>query len=195
MSDWTGNTQSVMATLNASNHSEGERAENDYYATNPKALKLLLELEEFRNVWEPACGGGHLAEVLRSVGILSRSTDLVDRGYGEANTDFLNYEGDWAGDIITNPPFKYATEFVEKSLNIVKPGCKIAMFLRIQFLEGVKRRKMFDKTPPKVIYVSSRTIRCAKNGDFDNATGNASTYAWFIWEKGYTGETVLRWFN
>ena len=45
--DWTGNKMSAFATLGASNHSEKERHPNDYYATDPKAMELLLEKEQF----------------------------------------------------------------------------------------------------------------------------------------------------
>lgn len=195
--DWRGNTQSVMATLNASNHSKKERQQHDYYATDPKAIKLLLELETFnKNIWECACGEGHLSKALQEKGYDVKSTDLIDRGFGDGQIDFLGTENqEWNGDIITNPPFIAAQEFVEKSISIIPKGKRVAMFLRIQFLEGVKRRQMFNQFPPKAIYVSSRNMRCAKNGDFKNATGNASTYCWFIWEKGYKGTTELKWFN
>lgn len=70
------------------------------------------------------------------------------------------------------------------------------MFLKIQFLEGKSRRELFEKYPPKVVYVSSGRLRCAMNGDFERfAHANAVCYAWYVWEKGYTGETVLRWIN
>jgi len=59
----------------------------------------------------------------------------------------------------------------------------------------VKRGIIYKKYPPKKVYVVSRNIRCAKNGDFKNATGNASTYCWFIWENGFGGATGLGWFN
>ena len=36
---------------------------------------------------------------------------------------------------------------------------------------------------------------CAKNGDFSQYTGKAMSFAWFIWEKGYKGDTILKWFN
>ena len=56
MKDRKGNTQSVMATLNSSSHSKEQRANNDYYATDPKAVTMLLELEEFSDlILEPAC--------------------------------------------------------------------------------------------------------------------------------------------
>ena len=72
------------------------------------------------------------------------------------------------------------------------------MFLKVQFLEGKARRKMFEKYPPKRIWVSSSRILCAKNGDFERMIkggGSAMAYAWFVWEKGYEGDTVVKWFN
>lgn len=63
LSDWTGNSKSVYATLAASNHSERERNKHDYYATDPKAIELLLAEEKFSPlVWECACGEGHLSK-------------------------------------------------------------------------------------------------------------------------------------
>lgn len=82
------------------------------------------------------------------------------------------------------------------ALDIVEPGHKVAMFLKIQFLEGKARRALFAQHPPKVIYVSSGRLRCAMNGDFERySKANAVCYAWYVWEKGHTGETVLRWIN
>lgn len=72
------------------------------------------------------------------------------------------------------------------------------MFLKLTFLESKKRRELFDKYPPKTIYVSSSRLQCAKNGEFEkykNGVGTAIAYAWLVWEKGYKGEPVVRWFN
>ncbi len=99
-------------------------------------------------------------------------------------------------DIVTNPPYSKAQEFVEHALEIIETGRKVAMFLKIQFLEGKARRKLFDSQPPKVIYVSTGRLKCAMNGDFERyAKSNAICYAWFIWEKGFTGDTIIRWMN
>lgn len=194
--DWTGNTHSTMVLTGANGHSLTERAEHDFYATEPKAIKLLLEKETLENVWENACGTGHLAEVLKEKGILGKATDLIERGYGEGGVDFLSgiFEP-WDGDIVTNPPYKFAQAFIEKSIQTVLPGRKVAMFLRIQFLEGKSRGRMFKNYPPKKIYVSRTRIKCAINGDFERMTGSATCYAWFVWEKGYTGETIIDWIN
>ena len=122
MKDWTGNSNSIYKTLGASNHTNKERQNEDYYATDPKAAEMLLKLEIFSpNIWECACGEGHLSKVFESAGYLVKSTDLIDRGFGQTNIDFLSIDNlEWDGDIITNPPYKYAQEFIEKSLQIIK---------------------------------------------------------------------------
>ena len=195
--DWTGNSRSAHATLGARNYALNEREQHDYYATEPKALELLLEIERFSpKVWECACGEGHLSEVLIKHGYTVFSTDLIERGYGTGGVDFLSCTEKFDGDIITNPPYKYAKEFVEHALKLVTDGHKVVMFLKLQFLEGKARRKMFEKLPPKRIYVSTSRLCCAMNGDFGKySKSNAVTYAWFVWEKGFDGEPVVRWFN
>lgn len=187
----------VFATLGASNHTEQERQTEDYYATDPKAMELLLEQETFSpNIWECACGGGHLSKILEKHGYNVRSTDLVYRGYGEKDSyNFLESEEIFDGDIITNPPYKYASDFVIKALDSVNTGNKVAMLLKVLFLEGKNRRKLFDSAPPKFVYVFSSRITCVKNGDFSKNSSGALAYAWFVWEKGYSGDTVVKWIN
>lgn len=197
--DWTGNGNSIYKTLGASNHTENEREANDYYATEPKAAELLCAVENLSPaIWECACGAGHLAEVFRKHGYIVKATDLIDRGYGCGDVDFLKENVHFQGDIVTNPPYKYAKEFVEHAIDTVADGCKVCMFLKLQFLEGKARRALFEKYPPKCVYVASGRLLCAKNGDFEkmkSGGGSAVAYAWFVWQKGYTGETVIRWVN
>lgn len=57
---------------------------------------------------------------------------------------------DFEGDIITNPPYSAGLEFVERALETVRPGGKVAMFLKVQFLEGKRRGELFAKTPPEL---------------------------------------------
>lgn len=197
--DWTGNGNSIYKTLGASNHTDKERQAEDFYATEPRAAELLLELEEFdENIWECACGQGDLSKVFEKAGHKVLSTDLVDRGYGTGGVDFLKCNEVFNGDIITNPPYKYAQSFVEHALELVPDGHKVAMFLKLQFLEGKARRELFEKYPPKVVYVASGRLLCAKNGDFEGMRaggGSAVAYAWFVWRKGHSGDTVIKWFN
>lgn len=83
MKDLTGNKTAIFATLAASNHSEGEREINDYYATDSKAIDALLEKATLNNdLWECACGEGHLSKRLLELGYNVKSTDLIYRGFG-----------------------------------------------------------------------------------------------------------------
>lgn len=197
--DWTGNKKTTFVTLGASNHSDKERETNDYYATDPKALEIFLKklkedgIKLHKNIWECACGEGHLSKVLKKEGYNVLSTDLIYRGYGIGSNDFLKNIDLWDGDILTNPPYKYAKEFVEKALESTRNGCYTIMFLKIQFLEGQSRRKLFNKYPPKYVYVNSARQTCYINGDMSKKMSSASCYCWFIWEKGYANETIIRW--
>lgn len=189
-------SSSVFTTMGATSHSSGERQAEDYYATEPRAMELLLELEQFNNdIWECACGEKHLSTVLEEKGYNVRSSDIVNRCNNEVQ-DFLSDEvTNWEGDIITNPPYKLAQAFIEKAMQIIPDGNKVAMFLKLTFLEGQKRKAMFQKYPPKIVYVSSSRLNCAKDGDFEKYKSSAIAYAWFVWEKGYQGDPVIKWFN
>lgn len=196
MKDWIGNTKSVHSVLGASNHSIEQRAELDYYATDPKAVEKLLSVETFNPyVWECAAGEGHISKVLKEHHYNVKESDIVKRNYDLEIMDFLKYIPQKVRndkDIITNPPYKYATEFVEHALDISMESVKVAMLLKIQFLESKKRQELFKKYPPKKIYVFTERINCAKNGKFDG-TSSAVCYAWFVWEKGYKGSPQIDW--
>lgn len=198
--DWTGDKNSVFKSLGASNHANEDRESNDYYATDPYAIDILLKdgkAKLNKDIWECACGAGHLSERLKEYGYNVRSTDLINHGYGVDGIDFLRCNESWHGDILTNPPYKYADEFIDHALALIKTGNKVFIFLKLQFLEGKRRRKLFEKHPPKTIYVSSSRIVCAKNGDFEKmkSVGSAVAYAWYEFVKGYVGETVIKWIN
>lgn len=197
MRDWIGNKNTTFTCLGASNHVEHDRAEHDYYATDPKAAELLLEVEpQLNNIWECACGEGHLAKVFDKYGKLSKSTDLINRGYGDEFYDFLKPDAYfWNGDIVTNPPYKYALEFIQQAIKVIAYQRKICMFLKLTFLEGKARKEFFKQYPPKTIYVCSGRIKCALNGDFDATGQSAACYAWFVWEKGFTGKPTIEWIN
>ena len=194
--NWTGNQKSTYVTLGASSHTEHDRQQDDYYATDPTTIKPLFDREDFNlEIWEPACGEGHLSKAMEETKEVY-SSDLVQRGYSEDVFDFLKCtreEDGWHGDIITNPPYKFAKEFVEKALELINDGNKVAMFLKLQFLEGQKRKKLFDKYPPKVVYVFSKRQACAMNGQFDKYKVSAVAYAWFVWEKGFKGDPIVKW--
>ena len=180
-----------------------ERANYDYYATPYQATEMLLDEVKFSgNFLEPCVGGGHIVDVIKRYypDECVYGVDLVDRGYPNTLVaDFLKYDflGQKFDNVVTNPPYSLAQEFLEKSMEVVNDGGKIAMFLKIQFLEGAKRREMFKKYPPKYIYVFVKRQAPWNNGSPVDEKGKpwSSTmcFAWFVWEKGFTGEPIVRW--
>lgn len=186
--------ESIFRTVGASNHSKGERANEDFYASDPVAIDGLLSKETFSHkIWEPACGMGHLSDRLKTHGFEVRESDLVLRKEGAEQKDFLFFNNDeWDGDIITNPPYNIARRFVEQSLQCVRQGGKVAMLLRLLFLESQERRELFNATPPLRVLVYSNRIRCYKNGIINKGSG-VTCFAWFVWEKGYKGPTTIDW--
>lgn len=195
--DWIGNSKSVYTTLGANNHSDEERERYDYYATDSIAIDVLLEKAALApNLWECACGEGHLSKRLLELGYNVKSTDLIYRGFGQGGIDFLKCYDKFDGDIITNPPYILAREFIEHALVLIPEGRKVFMFLKLQFLEGKGRRALFDKGELKTLYVSSSRILCAKNGDFSHKSeGSAVAYGWYEFEKGYKGKPYIEWIN
>ena len=153
--DWTGSKESVFKQLGASDHCSDEREENDYYATDPKAIDDLLRKETFnKNIWECCSGGGHLVNRLREHGYCVWSTDLINRGCQDDILDFLKQSKKYKGDIITNPPYKYCSDFILHALHLIEEGHKVAMFLKLTTLEGADRyNRIYSKYPPKHIYI------------------------------------------
>jgi hypothetical protein len=188
--------KSLIAIGSTTKNNKEKREENDFYATEPKALEELLKHITFNtNVWECSCGQGHLSEVLKTNGYNVKSTDLIDRGFGIGGIDFLKQTEVFNGDIVTNPPFKLISEFIEKGMSLLFDGNKLALFVKIQVLESKSRRLLFEKFPPKFVYVSSSRLQCAREGQFDKYNVNVMTFCWIIFEKGYKGDTILKWFN
>lgn len=172
------------------------RAGNDFYATDPKSIvsayPLLRQCGLGHKVWECACGMGHISEVLKAKGHEVKSTDAIDYGYGEVQ-DFLFAKDKWDGDILTNPPFSLAQQFVERALMLIDNGRRVFMFLRVQFLESKARHELFKMCPPTHVLVYVERQQCAPNGDFTKAKGSTLCFAWFVFQKGYKGPTIINW--
>lgn len=185
--------------VNGSRSIMGSRQEPDdsldYFPTPPWAVRALAHYvmpevgfvgKRFGVAWEPACGEGHIAEVLAEYADDILASDVFDYGYGQVQ-DFLSYNGDaektgvdW---IITNPPFGDKTEaFVLKALDLARIG--VAMFVRLQWLETIGRyERLFRDKPPTLIAFFCERVNLCK-GRWDPAGGTATAYIWLVWVKG-----------
>lgn len=170
------------------------RQKNNYYATHPSVTQDLLKVEVFhKEVLEPFCGDGSMAKVITDNGYAVKASDIVDRGYGEIADFFTAKFPQGRYDIVTNPPYDDKLPLIiARCLNLCHR--KVALLLPLNYLAGIKRmNSIYLKTPPKAVYVYGDRINIGKNGAFSKSLGNKINYAWVIWEKGYKGETVLRW--
>lgn len=163
----------------------------DFYPTPRWATYALIESEKFTgDIWEPACGDGAMSEVLAETGNRVLSSDLYDRGYGEAGRDFLTSQ-QAATNIITNPPFNSAEGFVAAGLR--GAGSKFALLLRLAFLEGANRTNtIFHVHPPSRVWVFSERITFYPKGAVQAGSGTTA-YAWFVWDKSHVGASQLAW--
>lgn len=201
---------SLTGTKLVGDNPERGRVENDYYATPFNATEALLnalnesgETLSSDTILEPSAGEGHIVKVLKDFYPYNEivANDIAYRGSRlgidvNGGIDFLNYEPHRKYDtIITNPPFALAQEFIEKALTLTNR--RVIMFAKIQLLEGDKRRKMFDNSPLKYVYVFSKRINPLRNGEATDENGKpwASTmcFAWFVWDLEYEGEPIIRW--
>lgn len=177
----------ALALLGTSNIAKKDRAEQDYYATDPKAVHDLLENEILsKHIIEPSVGGGHIAHTLQNAGHTVTGLDITHRGFeGTIVQDWLSYGKPICCDIVMNPPYSAAQAHIEHGLDLLQEGNKLCAFLKIQFLESQARKSLFDKYKPARIYVYGTRMCCAYRGDFSEIKhSNAMLFCWFVWEKG-----------
>ena len=164
------------------------REQNDFYATCPTAVSALLSVERFNKrglIWEPACGTGNISRVLTDHGYRVRSTDLIDRGYGDGGVNFLTCKLDDVSAVVTNPPFKFATAFVVNALAATeRRRGVVAMFLKTTFWESAERAPVLDDHPPARFYPFADRVACLRGGlGTDHGVGGGMmAFAWFVWD-------------
>lgn len=174
----------------------------DFFPTPPWATRALCEIVlrgfNLGTVWEPACGEGHMAEVLREYATRVFASDVFNYGKGQsAIGSFVGVGPDvvqpphpvtW---IITNPPFNLAGEFLERARTEARG---VAMLVRTAWLEGGERYdRIFSKHPPNLVAVFSERVPMVK-GRWNPRASTATSYAWCVWKPGSFAEgTRLMW--
>jgi len=174
-------------------HPEADRG-LDLYESPPEAVRALLKVETLpHGLWEPSCGRGAIVRVLREAGHDVLATDLHD--YKSPDQDFssfdfmqqrqLPYQAIEA--IIQNPPFGRANDFVRRSLEL----CPLVyMLLRVQFLEGIRRKDILDRLA-RVHIFSNRLPMMHRDGwDGPKAT-STQCFAWFVFSRYHRGPAQL----
>jgi hypothetical protein len=182
-------------SANAGRHALKER-KDDLYETPPEAIRTLMRAEPLPKViWECACGPGSIVRELRSAGHHVYATDLVDYGCpdSESGCDFLMEQAPSfaVGAVVTNPPYKLASEFVAHALQLGIP--KVCMLLRLAFIESERRRAILDSGLLARVYPFRNRLPMMHRDGWDGPRSSSSIpFAWFVWELGHKGPTELR---
>lgn len=182
-----------------------ERQKEDFYSTDPKAVEDLIRMLEKNNIEIPyqivesSVGMGHIAKVFEDRGYHVTGYDIVDRGWHDTIvTDYLSVNKlpeccNSGCMIVENTPFKHSVEFIKHGLSLINTGDYICSFQKIQFLESESRKSFFEECPPKYVFVFSKRTNTYRNGDMEKYKSSTVCFAWYVFQKSYTGDTILKW--
>lgn len=183
------------SAINSGRAKLSERGD-DLYETPPEAVHALIRAERLpHHLWEPACGPGSIVRVLRGAGHKVLASDLVD--YESPDQDWIRRDflmetqrPEGVEAIVTNPPFKLASAFVERGLELVP---RVYMLLRLAFLESNARRAILDNGTLARVHVFRKRLPMMHRAGWEGRKANSGmAFAWFVWDRHHNGPTELR---
>ena len=175
------------------------KSKTDDYQTPEWAVDALLEVETFPGfILEPAAGQGNIYRALKRYGYKKvyaadiRTDDELPEFVHKGVSFFGQHDHHrFVDHVITNPPYRIAQAFANRGLQVAT--AKVALLLRVNFVEGEKRYDWFQETPLKGFYPFSSRLtmwpRCAEEPE----NSGTIAYAWYVWEHGWTGDPFVRW--
>lgn len=173
------------------------REPHDFYPTPPEGTRALLSVERFDGpIWEPACGDGAISKVLAQTGYHVVSTDLINRGYGNAGINFLTETKARAKHIVTNPPYGrgLADHFIRHAIRLTREtGGSVAMLLDLAGLAHPIRTALYVNTPPANVYILDELACWPANRP--NAFPAVNRFAWLVWKPNHQGRPALWWLS
>lgn len=188
----------------------GPRRPLDAYQTPyPLALAALARmpwlLDGARVALEPSAGGGAWVRALRAarasderprpLTVLAVDLDPAAPGLALADLgragDFLAWEPDPLARpdlVVGNPPFSAAEAHARHALAVARPGSgRVALLLRLAFLEGLRRLPFWREHPPSVV------LPLARRPSFTGGGTDSCAYAVFAWDLARSAPPVLEW--
>lgn len=174
-----------MSVTLANGGDQTKRKFSDFYPTPPEATIALLDFLKLPRetiVWEPACGEGHMVNVLKTRFDRVTGSDITD----SLQTDFLDTDFNLCDWIITNPPFSLAEQFIRHARKL-NPSGGFAFLLKSQYWHAMSRLKLFRETQP------SHVLPLTWRPDFHfGAAGGAPTMEvlWTVWQPPYDRECL-----
>jgi hypothetical protein len=166
---------------------------NDCYSTPAVAVEALLTVESLPyHIWEPAAGRGNIVCALRDAGHAVIASDIWYYNFTlDFEADFLDQVRAPAGTelILTNPPYRYATEFVDHALTLCP---RVIMLCRLAFLESECRTRILDTGTLAAVHVFKKRLPMMhREGWTGRRASNAMPFAWFVWNRNHAGPTTV----
>jgi hypothetical protein len=170
-----------------------EREASDWYVEPRRAIDRLLDTEHFvGSVWDPACGGGNIINACLDRGMHAIGSDIIQRGAATIVGDFLQMRDVLGDNIICNPPFNIAVDFVLHGLQLISG--KVAVLQRTSWLEGERRYQSLFKHDRLVKSLQFRSrISMPPGGSSTPAKGGAVAFGWFCFSRDHKGPPTLGW--
>jgi hypothetical protein len=179
-------------------HKSGfERIEGDFYPTPAWVTECLLANVTLRGpIWEPCCGDGAIAKVLTAAGHEVEATDLVDRGFGSAGTDFFTTSRMPEGcrTLVTNPPYgdggfrgragkaaAHMLGFVEHAIRLTREAQgQLALLVRFRWIAGKRvaslltEARMHSRSSLPVVSAGSTTATTRRGSTIMRGSSSTS---------------------
>jgi hypothetical protein len=165
-----------------------ERRARDAYDTPEWCVERLLDNFTFdTHVWEPCAGRGNISGVLRRYGYDVYESDI------RTGLNFLGFSKRAPGrdikhnQIITNPPYALAKEFIEQALAMAWPYGRVAMLLRNEYDCAKSRKHLWDLPFSHKLVLTKRPMW------IEGTTGSPRhNFSWFLWDWNYESTPTIQ---
>ena len=175
------------------------RDPDDWYVEPQWCNDALFAAEKFDGVIvDPCCGMGRILDAAGRAGYSTFGCDIKDRGasarHAFAIGDFMKSAGT-LDNIVCNPPYKYDDEFVRSAVERARH--KTAVLLRAQWANAGARSRWLESLPLRRVLLLSPRPSMPPGAvivhERKDPSGGLQDYAWFIFDRGYTGEPGFGW--
>ena len=172
------------------------RVAQDFYRTPAEVTQALLRAEadrlsSFDTIWEPAAGDGAIVAELRETHMVIAS-DIADRGCPHVRVQsFFDYTRPAARAIVTNPPFSEVNwrdgkaRWITHALDNLEIDY-MTLLLPWTWPAAGGLNEIWEFNSPSLVYLLTWKI------DFTGQGAPPQNNAWFVWDRGHRGETILR---
>jgi len=183
-------------SINTEQRPRLERSAHDFYPTPPEPTRALLQAERdrlgsFPLIWEAACGDGAMMRDIRADGHKCVGSDIIDRGCGAVIKNFFDFSAPLSSAIVTNPPFDTINWRDGRGRWLTHAMATLgveymALLLSWNWPAAGSLGPIWAAHPPARVYLMRWKI------DFTGQGAPPMTHAWFVWDRAWEGETVLR---